>query len=152
MSSKKWTWKKWRGWKKKKRESPEFSNLPISISSDQVPTTDQNSDRKTNRNSNRFSTPSSAPTTSTSLGSNVLAPIRESEDERVESEEIEEEIPGQENQEEQEEKEWVIMEVSVEDTGIGIDPSIVSQLFRPYAQAAVSTMREYLFSFFIQYI
>ncbi|KAJ3300282.1 hypothetical protein HK104_002481 [Borealophlyctis nickersoniae] len=32
---------------------------------------------------------------------------------------------------------------SVSDTGIGIDPAIVSTLFRPYAQAAVSTMREY---------
>lgn len=41
------------------------------------------------------------------------------------------------------EGEWAIVEVSVSDTGIGIDPAIVSKLFRPYAQAAVSTMREY---------
>lgn len=39
--------------------------------------------------------------------------------------------------------EWVMLEVSVADTGIGIDPSILSKLFRPYAQATVSTMREY---------
>ncbi|KAJ3038878.1 hypothetical protein HDV00_012799 [Rhizophlyctis rosea] len=42
-----------------------------------------------------------------------------------------------------EEEEWVDLELSVSDSGIGMDPSVVSQLFRPYAQAAVSTMREY---------
>ncbi|KAJ3056976.1 histidine kinase osmosensor [Rhizophlyctis rosea] len=39
--------------------------------------------------------------------------------------------------------EWVELELAVSDSGIGMDPSVVSQLFRPYAQAAVSTMREY---------
>jgi two-component system sensor histidine kinase ChiS len=43
----------------------------------------------------------------------------------------------------EEEGDWAVVEVSVSDTGIGIDPAIVSKLFRPYAQAAVSTMREY---------
>ncbi|TPX66259.1 hypothetical protein SpCBS45565_g04569 [Spizellomyces sp. 'palustris'] len=39
--------------------------------------------------------------------------------------------------------EWVLLEVSVWDTGIGMAPDVVATLFRPYAQAAVSTMREY---------
>lgn len=39
--------------------------------------------------------------------------------------------------------EWILMEVSVYDTGIGMSPEVVGSLFRPYAQAAVSTMREY---------
>ncbi|KAJ3180401.1 hypothetical protein HDU85_004107 [Gaertneriomyces sp. JEL0708] len=38
---------------------------------------------------------------------------------------------------------WHLIEVSVFDTGIGMTPEVVSTLFRPYAQAAVSTMREY---------
>ena len=47
----------------------------------------------------------------------------------------------------------MVVEVSVSDTGIGIDPAIVSKLFRPYAQAAVSTMREYpLFIYFYYYV
>ncbi|KND04218.1 uncharacterized protein SPPG_01650 [Spizellomyces punctatus DAOM BR117] len=40
-------------------------------------------------------------------------------------------------------REWVLLEISVWDTGIGMAPDVVATLFRPYAQAAVSTMREY---------
>jgi hypothetical protein len=52
---------------------------------------------------------------------------------------------GREGEEGAREGEWILLEVSVADTGIGIDPAIVPKLFRPYAQAAVSTMREYPF-------
>jgi len=38
---------------------------------------------------------------------------------------------------------WIALQVDVRDTGIGMDSEVIPRLFRPYAQATVSTSREY---------
>lgn len=38
---------------------------------------------------------------------------------------------------------WVTLQMSVSDTGIGIEADIIDKIFRPYAQATISTVREY---------
>ncbi|KAJ3295919.1 hypothetical protein HK104_002188 [Borealophlyctis nickersoniae] len=47
------------------------------------------------------------------------------------------------NFESEDSSQCVVLDISVEDTGIGVDPELVPLLFRPYAQTSINSIREY---------